>query len=106
MVTLAQSSRRASNTAAGAHFVTLAETQILKSAIELGLLIDQARVRARRAAGEKGRAKNHRKNHRFNFHGIFLSFEKPAFFLSTTLFKSHTFCEPWPQHPPWRSPRR
>jgi len=51
----------------------LSESQILKSAGELGLLVDQARGGARRAAGEKRGAKNYRKNNRCNIHDIFLS---------------------------------
>jgi hypothetical protein len=51
----------------------LAESQILKPAGELGLLIDPARGGARRAAGENGSAESYGKNHRCNIHGIFLS---------------------------------
>ena len=56
-----------------AHCVTLAETQILNPAGELGLLVDQARGGARRAAGEKSGAEGYREDDRCNIHGIFLS---------------------------------
>jgi hypothetical protein len=50
----------------------LAEPQVLKSASELGLFVDQTRRRARRAAGEKTGRKSYRNNDRFDFHDIFL----------------------------------
>ncbi|MGH7931162.1 MAG: hypothetical protein ACREQV_25605 [Candidatus Binatia bacterium] len=52
--------------------VPLAESQVLESASELGLLVAQARDGARRAAGEKSGRKSYRKNNRFNFHNILL----------------------------------
>jgi hypothetical protein len=53
--------------------VTLAESQVLKSAGELGLLVDQARGGLRRAADENSGGKGYRKDDRCNIHGIFLS---------------------------------
>jgi hypothetical protein len=52
------------------HRVTLAESQILSPAGELGLLVDQARGGASRAAGEKSSAESYGKKDRCNFHGI------------------------------------
>ena len=45
---------------------------IRNAAGEWGLLVDQARGGASRAAGENSRAKNYGKNDRCNIHGIFL----------------------------------
>ena len=53
--------------------VTLAESQILETAGELGLRVDQARGGARRATGENSGAKSYGNNNRCNFHKIFLS---------------------------------
>jgi hypothetical protein len=52
------------------HRVTLAESQILSPAGELGLLVDQARGGASRAAGEKSGAESYGKKNRCNIHGI------------------------------------
>jgi hypothetical protein len=52
------------------HRVTLAESQILSPAGELGLLVDQVRGGASRAAGQKSGAESYGKNDRCNIHGI------------------------------------
>jgi hypothetical protein len=51
----------------------LTEAQKLNPAGELGLLVDQARGGAGRAAGEESGAEGYSENHRCNIHGIFLS---------------------------------
>jgi hypothetical protein len=52
------------------HRVTLAESQIFSPAGELGLLVDQARGGASRAAGEKSGAESYGNKDRYNIHGI------------------------------------
>jgi hypothetical protein len=56
--------------AAGAHFVMLAEADVLKPAVELGFLIDEARCRTCCTAGEEGGAESHRDNDRCEFHVV------------------------------------
>jgi hypothetical protein len=53
--------------------VPLAESQILKAAGELRLLVDQARRGAGGTAGENNGTKSQRKNDRLNLHGNLLN---------------------------------
>ena len=70
---VAKQANAGSIAAALMHCVTLAESQIVTPAGELGLLVGQARGEASRTAAENSGAKSYGENDRCNIDGFFLS---------------------------------